>query len=134
MAPSTVASSLRLEHDPDLQPRSAPARGSRTRQAEIRLNGVRVPLDHRLVGARTFADTNRVLTKSCQSIACEGLGHAIGASEWALAYAQRREQFGRGIAAFQLVKDMLSHMLTITAGHVTCSVAPGRIGVTPLNY
>jgi glutaryl-CoA dehydrogenase len=48
-------------------------------QADIRLDGVRVPLDNRLAGSRTFADTTRVLTKSRQSIAWEGLGHAIGA-------------------------------------------------------
>jgi glutaryl-CoA dehydrogenase len=92
-----------------------------TLQADIRLDGVRVPLDHRLAGARTFADTNRVLTKSRQSIAWEGLGHAIGAYECALAYALRREQFGRPIATFQLVQDKLSHMLgDITGMQLTC--------------
>jgi glutaryl-CoA dehydrogenase len=90
-------------------------------QADIRLNGVRVPLGNRLAGSRTFADTNRCLTKSRQSIAWEGLGHAIGAYECALAYAQRREQFGRPIAAFQLVQDKLSHMLSdITGMQLTC--------------
>jgi glutaryl-CoA dehydrogenase len=90
-------------------------------QADIRLNEVRIPLGNRLAGARTFADTNRCLTKSRQSIAWEGLGHAIGAYECALAYAQRREQFGRPIAAFQLVQDKLSHMLSdITGMQLTC--------------
>lgn len=41
-------------------------------QADIRLNSVRVPLDNRLADSRSFADTNRVLTKSRQSIAWEG--------------------------------------------------------------
>jgi glutaryl-CoA dehydrogenase len=90
-------------------------------QADIRLDGVRIPLDNRLAGSRSFADTNRCLTKSRQSIAWEGLGHAIGAYECALAYAQRREQFGRPIAAFQLVQDKLSHMLAdITGMQLTC--------------
>ena len=90
-------------------------------QADVVLNGVRIPADNRLAGARTFADTNRCLTKSRQSIAWEGLGHAIGAYECALAYAQRREQFGRPIAAFQLVQDKLSHMLSdITGMQLTC--------------
>jgi glutaryl-CoA dehydrogenase len=92
-----------------------------TWQADIQLNGVRVPLDHRLAGSRSFADTNRVLTKSRQSIAWEGLGHAIGAYECAVAYALRREQFGRPIAAFQLVQDKLSNMLSdITGMQLTC--------------
>ena len=63
----------------------------------------------------------RCLTKSRQSIAWEGLGHAIGAYECALAYAKRREQFGRPIAGFQLVQDKLSNMLAdITGMQLTC--------------
>ena len=62
-----------------------------------------------------------MLTKSRQSIAWEGLGHAIGAYECAVAYALRREQFGRPIAAFQLVQDKLSNMLSdITGMQLTC--------------
>ena len=90
-------------------------------QADIHLNEVHVPLDNRLTGSRSFSDTNRVLTKSRQSIAWEGLGHAIGAYECAVAYALRREQFGRPIAAFQLVQDKLSNMLSdITGMQLTC--------------
>jgi glutaryl-CoA dehydrogenase len=90
-------------------------------QADIRLSGVRVPTDNRLAGARTFADTGRCLTKSRQAIAWEGLGHAVGAFECALAYAKTREQFGRPIAAFQLVQDKLSTMLSeITGMQLTC--------------
>ena len=90
-------------------------------QADIRLDGVRIPLGNRLAEARTFADTARCLTKSRQSIAWEGLGHAIGAYECALAYAKQREQFGRPIAGFQLVQDKLSNMLAdITGMQLTC--------------
>jgi len=90
-------------------------------QADIRLDGVRIPVDNRLAEARTFADTARCLTKSRQSIAWEGLGHAIGAYECALAYAKQREQFGRPIAGFQLVQDKLSNMLAdITGMQLTC--------------
>jgi glutaryl-CoA dehydrogenase len=90
-------------------------------QADIALNGVRIPLHNRLAGSRTFNDTSRCLTKSRQAIAWEGLGHAIGAYECALAYAKRREQFGRPIAGFQLVQDKLSNMLSdITGMQLTC--------------
>jgi glutaryl-CoA dehydrogenase len=85
-------------------------------QAEIRLDGVRIPADHRLAHAETFADTARALTKSRQTIAWEGLGHAIAAYECALAYAKQRKQFGKPIAAFQLVQDKLSHMLVDVTG------------------
>jgi glutaryl-CoA dehydrogenase len=85
-------------------------------QADIRLEGVRVPADNRLANSRSFADTSRCLTKSRQTIAWEGLGHAVAAFECALAYAKRREQFGRPIAGFQLVQDKLSNMLADICG------------------
>jgi glutaryl-CoA dehydrogenase len=90
-------------------------------QAQIRLDNVRVPADNRLANSRTFADTGRCLTKSRQSIAWEGLGHAIAAYECALAYVKRRQQFGKPLAAFQLIQDKLSHMLAdITGMQLTC--------------
>jgi len=90
-------------------------------QADIRLENVRVPAENRLVGSRTFADTNRCLTKSRQTIAWEALGHAIGAYECALAYAKQRKQFGRRIAGFQLIQDKLSHMVAdITSMQLIC--------------
>jgi glutaryl-CoA dehydrogenase len=90
-------------------------------QADIRINELRVPLENRLELSRTFADTGRCLTKSRQTIAWEGLGHAVAAYECALAYAKRREQFGKPIAAFQLVQDKLAHMVAdITGMQLTC--------------
>jgi glutaryl-CoA dehydrogenase len=90
-------------------------------QADIRLNGVRVPADNRLAESRSFADTSRCLTKSRQTIAWEGLGHAVAAFECALEYAKRRQQFGRPIASFQLVQDKLSNMLAdITGMQLIC--------------
>jgi glutaryl-CoA dehydrogenase len=90
-------------------------------QAEITLRGVRIPADNRLAQARTFADTGRVLTHSRQGVAWEALGHALAAYEAAVAYAGERRQFGRPIAAFQLVQDKLSHMLAdITSMQLLC--------------
>jgi glutaryl-CoA dehydrogenase len=40
-------------------------------------------------------------------VAWEAVGCSIGAYEAALAYAQEREQFGKPIASFQLVQDLL---------------------------
>jgi glutaryl-CoA dehydrogenase len=90
-------------------------------QAHIHLKGVRVPLENRLADSRTFADTSRCLTKSRQTIAWEGLGHAIAAYECALAYVRRREQFGKPLAAFQLIQDKLSNMVAdITGMQLIC--------------
>jgi glutaryl-CoA dehydrogenase len=90
-------------------------------QAEITLTGVRVPVEHRLARARTFADTARVLTHSRQGVAWEALGHALAAYEAAVTYAAQRRQFGRPIGAFQLVQDKLSHMLAdITSMQLLC--------------
>ncbi len=85
-------------------------------QAQIKLDGVRIPAENRLAGANSFSDTNKVLAKSRQGVAWEGLGHAIGAYEAALTYALRREQFGKPIASFQLVQDKLAKMLADITG------------------
>ncbi|PIE27244.1 MAG: acyl-CoA dehydrogenase [Micrococcales bacterium] len=104
-------------------------------QAHIDMDGVRIPAGNRLAGANTFTDTNLVLAKSRLGVAWEGVGHAVGAYEGALAYALRREQFGRPIAKFQLVQDKLSHMLAqITAMQGMCTrtaqlLEQGRMGL-----
>ena len=85
-------------------------------QAEIRLRGVRVPAENRLAQSRTFGDTARVLTKSRQNVAWEGLGHATAAYEAAVAYTLQRRQFGRPLAGFQLVQNKLSHMVSDIIG------------------
>lgn len=91
-------------------------------QAQIELDGVRVGPDARLAQARNWDDTGRVLAKSRQTVAWEALGHAVAAYEAAVAYALRREQFGRPLARFQLVQDKLSHMLAdITAMQTICT-------------
>ena len=104
-------------------------------QAQIRLDGVRIPSGNRLANARTWDDTNYVLAKSRQTVAWEALGHAVAAYESALTYALRREQFGRPLARFQLIQDKLSHMLSdITAMQLMCTrmsqlQAEGRVSI-----
>jgi glutaryl-CoA dehydrogenase len=90
-------------------------------QAEIRLDGVRVPDDARLPGCRGFADVARVLTITRTTIAWRALGHALAGYELARAHVMRREQFGRPLAGFQLVQDKLSRMLAeITCMQLLC--------------
>jgi glutaryl-CoA dehydrogenase len=79
--------------------------------ADIELTGVEVPESARLQGANTFLDTAGVLTQSRIAVAWEAVGCARGAYQVALRYAKEREQFGRPIARFQLVQDLLARML-----------------------
>jgi glutaryl-CoA dehydrogenase len=77
---------------------------------------VRVPEENRLQEARSFKDTAAVLRMTRAGVAWQAVGCARGAYEHALAYAKRRQQFGRPIAGFQLVQDLLVRMLgNITA-------------------
>lgn len=90
-------------------------------QAAITLDGVRVPLDHRLAGSNSFKDTSSVLTVTRQGVAWEALGHATAAYETALDYAMKREQFGVPIASFQLVQEKLATMIAqVTSIKLLC--------------
>jgi glutaryl-CoA dehydrogenase len=83
----------------------------------ISLNGARVPEPHRLEHATSFRAVADVLRMTRAGVAWQAVGCALGAYEIALAYAGRRYQFGRPIASFQLVQDLLVRML----GNVTAS-------------
>jgi glutaryl-CoA dehydrogenase len=83
----------------------------------ISLDGARVPESHRLQEAKSFRVTADVLRMTRAGVAWQAVGCALGAYELALAYAGRREQFGRPIASFQLIQDLLVRML----GNVTAS-------------
>jgi glutaryl-CoA dehydrogenase len=90
-------------------------------QADISLEGVRVPLENRLPGARSFKDTSRALAVVRCGVAWEALAHAVAAYEVALAYSKGRNQFGKPLAAYQLVQDKLAKMLAdITGMRLLC--------------
>lgn len=87
--------------------------------ARITLDGVRVPEENRLQEASSFADTSRVLQLTRMDVAWQAAGTSRGAYEHALHYTTQRQQFGRPIAGFQLVQDLLVKMLA----NVTSSIA-----------
>jgi len=90
-------------------------------QADITMTDVRVPAENRLPGCRNFRDVAGVLSRTRYTVAWRALGMALGAYEAALAYAKERQQFGKPIAAYQLVQDKLSRMLAeITAMQLLC--------------
>jgi glutaryl-CoA dehydrogenase len=87
--------------------------------ADIVLDGVRVPESHRLSGGRgTFADAGAVLQRTRANACWGAVGTQMAAYELALSYATQREQFGRPIAGFQMMQDLLVTML----GNVTASL------------
>ncbi len=86
--------------------------------ADIVLTDVVVPDSLRLPGANSFADTAAVLRATRAEVAWAAVGASIGAYEAALTYANERSQFGKPIAAHQLVQDLLVKCM----GNITSSL------------
>ncbi|WP_328977663.1 acyl-CoA dehydrogenase family protein [Streptomyces canus] len=85
--------------------------------AEITLTDVRVPEANRLQNIDSFRDVAEILRATRGGVAWQALGVMTGAYELALDYAKERKQFGRPIARFQLVQDLLVKSL----GNITAS-------------
>jgi alkylation response protein AidB-like acyl-CoA dehydrogenase len=83
----------------------------------ITLENCRVSEENRLQADASFRDTAKVLRMTRAGVAWMSVGCGMGAYEHALTYAQTREQFGKPIASFQLVQDLLAKMI----GNVTAS-------------
>lgn len=78
----------------------------------ITLRNCAVAEADRLQNAHSFKDTARVLRMTRAGVAWEAVGCARGAYESALAYTLQRKQFGKPIAAFQLIQNHLVEMLS----------------------
>lgn len=78
--------------------------------ADIVLDDVEVLEERRLPRIEGFADINRAFRKLRADIAWSSAGMQLGAYAAAIDYAQRREQFGRPIAGFQLIQQKLVQM------------------------
>ncbi|GAA1498111.1 acyl-CoA dehydrogenase family protein [Paeniglutamicibacter kerguelensis] len=79
-------------------------------QAHIRLENVFVPDSHVLPGANSFKDTAGVLFATRLGVAWSAVGHATACYETAVQYAAQRIQFGRPLAASQIVQERLTRM------------------------
>src|SRR5713101_2001720 len=77
----------------------------------ITLDNCRVPEENRLQMDKSFRDTAKVLRMTRYLVGWEATGCQMGAYEHALKYAQERLQFGKPIASFQLIQDLLAKML-----------------------
>jgi len=92
--------------------------------ADIVMTDVRVPESRRLQRATSFRTTAEVLRLTRTEVAWQAIGIAVGAYDAALAYARERIQFGKPIAAHQLVQDLLVKSLAnITASIALCTQA-----------
>jgi glutaryl-CoA dehydrogenase len=95
-------------------------------QAEIRLEGCRVPAANRLPRGG-FGAVAAVLSASRHGVAWHALGEAIACYEIARDHALRREQFGKPLAAFQLVQAKLVRMLGEIAKAQLLLIQLGRL-------
>ncbi|GGM20095.1 acyl-CoA dehydrogenase family protein [Promicromonospora citrea] len=82
-------------------------------QAHIVLKDVFVPAENLLPRSRSFKDTGRVLFATRLGVAWGAVGQAIACYEAAVAYSKQRVQFGRPLAASQMVQERLTKMLSI---------------------
>jgi glutaryl-CoA dehydrogenase len=96
-------------------------------QAEIRINGVRVPKENRLPGAHSFKDAGRVLAGTRNTVAWAALGHAVAAYDAARSYCGQRIQFGKPLVSFQIVQERLVRMLAEICGMQLYCLRLGRL-------
>ncbi|WP_448808240.1 acyl-CoA dehydrogenase family protein [Agromyces bauzanensis] len=89
------------------------------RNADIVFDDVRVGESERLQRIDSFRDISAILAQLRFVVGWNAAGLQTGAYEAALAYAMRREQFGRPIAGFQLIQEKLARML----GNATATLA-----------
>src|SRR5262247_2192990 len=79
---------------------------------QITMTDCRVPDANRLASAtQSFRDPALVLRGTRHGVGWEITGAQMGAYENALKYAQERLQFGKPIASFQLIQELLAKML-----------------------
>jgi glutaryl-CoA dehydrogenase len=95
--------------------------------ADITLTDCRVAEENRLQNCNSFKDCAKVLAGTRNTVAWASLGHGVAAYDIALNYAQRRTQFGKPIAKFQMIQSMLVEMLgNVTAMQLYC-IRLGRL-------
>jgi alkylation response protein AidB-like acyl-CoA dehydrogenase len=100
--------------------------GSPTR--EVYLDNVRIPAD-RMIGAEGtgFETAMRTLDHTRVTIAAQAVGVAQGALDYALGYAQERQQFSKPIAEFQGLQFLLADMgMKVEAARQLTYAAAGR--------
>jgi alkylation response protein AidB-like acyl-CoA dehydrogenase len=79
---------------------------------ELLFKNCKVPRSALLGGEPGYGFKHAMMTldRARPGVAAQGVGLAQGAFEYALVYAQRREQFGAPISSFQMIQQMLADM------------------------
>lgn len=86
-------------------------RGSLTR--EVFLENVRVPKENMLGGeGEGFKILMKVFNTTRPAVAVQALGIAVAAFEYARNYVQERQQFGKTLDQFQLIRVKIAEMFT----------------------
>ncbi|ROR90240.1 acyl-CoA dehydrogenase family protein [Nocardioides aurantiacus] len=101
-------------------------KGSPTR--EVYLDNVHIP-GSRIIGevGSGFATAMKTLDHTRVTIAAQAVGIAQGALDYALSYAQERQQFGKPIADFQGLQFLLADMgIKVEAARQITYAAAGR--------
>ncbi|HEX5000396.1 MAG TPA: acyl-CoA dehydrogenase family protein [Terriglobia bacterium] len=80
--------------------------------SDLIMDEVFVPEANLLAGARGLRSPLMCLNQARYGIAWGAIGAAMACYECAVDYAKGRHQFGKPIAAFQLVQEKFAHMLT----------------------
>ena len=81
-----------------------------------------MPEDRRLPRIESFRDINRAFRSLRADIAWSSAGMQLGAYAAASEYAQRRQQFGRPIAGFQLIQEKLVRIVANIAQTLALAV------------
>lgn len=90
--------------------------------ADIRLEGVRVPESARLQNINSFRDVGACLRNMRSDVAWIAAGATAGAMQAALRYVREREQFGAPLASFQLIQEKLARMAANVAASLSVVV------------
>ncbi|MBI4562380.1 MAG: acyl-CoA dehydrogenase family protein, partial [Candidatus Rokubacteria bacterium] len=95
--------------------------------SELSFQDCAIPLENKLPGAKGLRAPLSCLSQARYGIAWGAIGAAMACYDWALQYAQSRIQFGKPIAAFQLVQRKLVWMLTEITKAQLLALQVGRL-------
>lgn len=95
--------------------------------ADIVLDEVRIPAGNLLPGAQSFRNTNGLLCNSRIWVAWQAVGQQLAAFDVARAYALERSQFGRPLAASQLIQEQLTRMIGNASASLSLMVQMARL-------
>ncbi|MFF2314858.1 acyl-CoA dehydrogenase family protein [Arthrobacter sp. NPDC058097] len=87
--------------------------------ADIVLDGVRIPEANMLPGATDFTKANELLRDSRAWVGWQAAGIQLAAFDVARSYSLQRRQFGKELARFQLIQQQLAEIL----GNASASLA-----------